>query len=116
MGEGEPHGGSGSDTPMTWPQWIAAVIAIAERRGLAVSVSYPGSGLATFAWRGYTRSGVAGAGVAMFSITSPEVFTALWTDSPAPQAGDTLESLRRGRFVPRIPARAVSTVLQELFK
>ena len=109
---------------MTFAQWIAAVLAIAASRQIDVVTTYPGPGLVTFTWRCRFSSsnGVAGAGASMISLTTPEAFTALWVCSggpgPAPIEGDEPRRVtdRRGRYVPRVPARAVGLALQELFK
>jgi hypothetical protein len=119
---------------VTWPQWIARVLAIAESRSIAVRVEYPAPGLATFIWRclDSPMNGVAGAGESMIHLTTPEQFTALWVcggfvqpapGEPLPAPGaNPLQSLidrllidRRGRFVPRRPAYAVLKALEVLF-
>lgn len=105
---------------MSFQGWIAAVISLANSRGIDVTTTYPGPGLVTFYWQ--SRSGpwhgIAGAGESMIALTTPEAFTELWQGGPGPSTPEPLELdpfLRRGRFVPRIPARAVSMALQELF-
>jgi hypothetical protein len=110
---------------MTFAQWISQVVAIGTGKGLTVTYTYPDPGLVTFTWRGAYRSGVAGAGVSMIGLTTPDEFTRLWYDAPpsvqpptviGPAEPPAQRGKRVGRFVPRVPAMAVSDSLQELFK
>lgn len=113
-----------------WSDWVAAVLAIGQSKGLAVQVDYPGPGLATFYWRAASGlNGIAGAGESMIWLTTPQQFTALWGVSPPlyqPAPGEIpgpgfeifrqeWERGRAGRYVPRIPARAVADALEVLF-
>lgn len=112
---------------MTWPQWVAAVLAIMEARGMDVTVTYPTATWVTFTWqcRNRTRFGSGGAGAEFIHLTTPEAYTALWyceldtptvSDRPAPDPTQPDWIARKGRHVPRVPAMAVSDALQELFK
>ena len=108
---------------MTFAEWISTVVAIAAGRDIDVSVSYPAPGLVTFNGRHRYSSWtvVAGAGVELVALTSPDAFTAYWRPPvgvPAiyPELADSFDARRTGRFVPRIPARAVSMALEVLFR
>lgn len=112
---------------MTWPQWVAAVLRIAEAKGIEITVTYPSPTWATFNWRcrNGSRFGSGGAGAEFIGLTTPEAYTALWyceldtpTVSDRPETDPTLPEWanRKGRHVPRVPAMAVADALQELFK
>lgn len=104
---------------MTWPQWLAAVLAIAASRGIVVTVEYPIPSWATFRWQcqNGSRYGTAGAGAEMIGLTTPEAFTRLWVcdTSRPPLAPREERSMRGKRVVDRIKARAVSFALKRLF-
>lgn len=101
---------------MTWPEWVSAVLVIAQSRGFDISVSYPTPSYATFSascrFSPYYVS--AGAGADMIHLTTPERFTDLWFCEPVPISPEPWD--RRGRYIPRVPAMAVSDALRELFR
>lgn len=118
---------------MSFYQWTQAVLAIGESRGLDVRVSYvsgpQGQQWATFNWRARngSRYGSSGAGAEFIGLTSPAEFTWDWyalpskpddppppPPPPPPVPANPWE--RHGRFVPRVPAMAVSDALNELFR
>jgi len=111
---------------MTWQSWIAEVQAIARERGLVLTTTYVNSRWVSFSWRAanYSRFGSSGAGEEFIYLTSPAQFTWDWyglpdrvtppPPPPPPVPANPWE--RNGRFVPRVPAMAVSAALQALFK
>lgn len=108
---------------MTWPQWVSAVLAIAEQRGIQVSITYPKPGWATFSWecRNGTKFGTAGAGAEMIGLTTPEQFTWLWVCDVTPTLrppADPLEPrpAKGKRIFDRRVLKAVSAALEELVK
>jgi hypothetical protein len=108
---------------VTWYQWLGEVVRLANLKGITATYTEPLPGFATFRWfaRGSTWNGVAGAGVGMISMTTPAAFIEYWRGSEArpmlpPEPEYQGEWKRRaGRYVPRIPARATSNAIQELF-
>jgi len=117
---------------MTFQQWVFRVQQIAASRGLQLTTTYKtgpeGQQWADFNWRAPngSRFGSAGAGAEFIALTTPEAFTWDWygSNSPAPEVlrprivdpvpADPWE--RHGRYVPRVPAIAVSDALMALFK
>lgn len=120
---------------MDWITWVSRVLDIARSRGIPATVTFDAPGMATFRWdcpHGVDYRGTAGAGVSMIHLTSPEEFTRFWYCPPAPIQAPTLTAPtpapsaaretgpqldpwnRRGVFVPRVPARAVSLALEAL--
>jgi hypothetical protein len=121
---------------MNLAEWIARVVVIAESRGIQIyQITYPRPGEAVI----YGRDPAgpwhvqAGCGEYLIPLTTPEQFTALWwipeyhqpqtlippgmpDPGPAPVYGLTggMDWDRRGRHVPRIPARAVAMALEQL--
>lgn len=106
---------------MTFPEWVQAVLAIAAERGIIVTIDYPRADWVTFNWHcsNYSQYGSAGAGAEFISLTTPEAFTWLWHCGAAGKIPDP-EIIgepwdRHGRYVPRVPAMAVSDALRALF-
>jgi len=106
---------------MTFPEWIQAVLSIARDRGIIVTLDYPSQNWVTFTWHcsDHSQFGTAGAGAELVYLTTPEAFTWLWHCGASPGPG-TPEIIgepwdRHGRYVPRVPAMAVSDALQALF-
>ncbi len=109
------------DRTVSWYQWIMAVLIIARDNGIIVTVTYPAMGWATFNWvcADGSRYGSAGAGWEFIHLTSPEAFTLFWRCGHGPVIDYPVPSepwLRHGRFIPRVPAMAVSAALKELFQ
>lgn len=120
---------------MTFPQWIAAVQEIARTRNLLLTttpVTGPeGQNWVSFNWvaRNNSRYGSSGAGAELIHLTSPLEFTWDWYAGPDPVPNVPPPPVhppvvvvppnpweRHGRFVPRVPAMAVSDALIALFK
>ena len=115
---------------MNFYQWVQAVLAIGAARDLIVTVSYPSPTWATFNWRARngTRYGSGGAGAEFIGLTTPEAYTWDWYALPNPSPASPPPPVhpvpdpvpanvweRHGRFVPRVPAMAVSDALLALF-
>lgn len=105
---------------MTFQQWIMAVLSIAESRGIDVRTTYPRPGWVTFSWacRNGSQFGTAGAGEEMIGLTTPEAFTWLWVCNYTPQTETPVPGdpwARRGRFIPRVPAKATGAAMKVLF-
>lgn len=117
---------------MNFQTWVSQVQQIAAARSLILTTAYQtgpqGQQWVSFNWRAAngSRYGSSGAGAEMISLTTPEAFTWDWygTSTPAPEVPprpkpDPVPANpweRHGRFVPRVPAIAVSDALRALFK
>jgi hypothetical protein len=113
---------------MNFFDWVAQVQRIAISRNLILTTTYTrspfGSQWASFNWRAMngSRYGSSGAGEEFIGLTTPEQFTWDWYSTepnvPPPPVEPAVPANpweRRGRFVPRVPAMAVSDALRALF-
>lgn len=120
---------------MSFQTWIQRVQAIAIARNLVLQTTYAsgpqGQAWVSFNWRARngSRYGTAGAGAEFISLTTPEQYTWDWYAGPDPSpltpppplhpVVDPVPALpwqRHGRYVPRVPAMAVSDALIGLFR
>lgn len=113
---------------MSFFDWVAQVQQIARSRNLILTTTFLtspfGTQWAKFNWRAAngSRYGSAGAGEEFIGLTTPLQFTWDWySTNPAEPPPPVLPAVspdpwqRRGRYVPRVPAMAVSDALRALF-
>lgn len=107
---------------ISWWEWVAKVESIAKGRGISLTrFDQPGGVLrCLFVGTdprnpGTTWTVYAQAGVELLQLTTPEQFTNLWHLPPLAALSSDASYEKSARYVPRIPARAVSMALEVLF-